>query len=139
MIAATGRDNARTPMQWSAEREGGFTSGTPWLGVNKNYVNLNVAAQEKDPDSVLHWYRRLIALRKENDALRCGSFEVLELGKQVFSFRRSDGADRIVTVVNFSGKPAKSDCRGAVLLDNCGKNYFDGRLAPWQALVLREG
>ena len=138
MIAATSRDNARTPMQWSEEVNGGFTTGTPWLGVNKNYVNLNAAAQESDPASVLNWYRMLIALREENDALRCGSFEALEIGKQVFAFRRSAGEEHTVTVVNLSGKPAKSGCRGAVLADNCGKNYFDGALAPWQAVILKE-
>ena len=69
---------------------------------------------------------------------RGGSFEALETGKQVFAFRRTAGEERTVTVVNLSGKAAKSGCRGAVLANNCGKNYFDGELAPWQAVVLEE-
>ena len=58
------RDNARTPMQWSDTENAGFTTGTPWLKVNEKYHAINVAAQEKDPDSVLQYYRKLIALRK---------------------------------------------------------------------------
>ncbi|MBQ0001042.1 MAG: glucohydrolase, partial [Clostridiales bacterium] len=60
------RDNARTPMQWSAEENAGFTTGEPWLKVNKNYSSINVEAQRKDPDSIFHFYRQLAALRKND-------------------------------------------------------------------------
>ena len=56
-IKAVGRDNARTPMQWDASENGGFTSGTPWLQVNKNYKTINAAAQVNDPDSVFAYYK----------------------------------------------------------------------------------
>ncbi len=55
------RDNARTPVQWSGAENAGFTTGTPWLKVNSDYREINVAAQENDPDSVLNYYRRLVA------------------------------------------------------------------------------
>ena len=58
------RDNARTPVQWNAQENAGFTAGTPWLKVNDNYKEINMADQDQDPDSILNYYRRLIALRK---------------------------------------------------------------------------
>lgn len=64
--AEQSRDNARTPMQWTAEKEAGFTTGTPWLALNDNYTKINVAEQEKRPDSVLNYYKKLIALRKSD-------------------------------------------------------------------------
>lgn len=65
VIARYSRDNARTPMQWSDAAHAGFTTGTPWLRVNPNYSTINVAAEQKDPDSVFHFYKKLIALRKD--------------------------------------------------------------------------
>lgn len=65
VIACYSRDNARTPMQWSDAAHAGFTTGTPWLRVNPNYSTINVAAEQKDPDSVFHFYKKLIALRKD--------------------------------------------------------------------------
>jgi oligo-1,6-glucosidase len=68
-VRQTSRDNARTPMQWSAEPHGGFTTGQPWLAVNPNYGEINAAAQLEDADSVFHHYRRLIDLRRQAPAL----------------------------------------------------------------------
>ncbi len=65
VIARYSRDNARTPMQWSDAAHAGFTTGTPWLRVNPNYSTINAAAEQKDPDSVFHFYKKLIALRKD--------------------------------------------------------------------------
>lgn len=64
VISIYSRDNARTPVQWNSDKNAGFTDGTPWLMVNPNYTAINVAAQEKDPDSILSFYKELIALRK---------------------------------------------------------------------------
>ena len=71
-IQLESRDNARTPMQWDSSPHAGFTTGTPWLQVNPNYTKINAAAQERDPCSILHFYRRLIALRREQPALSRG-------------------------------------------------------------------
>ena len=76
-IRARGRDNARTPMQWTAGENAGFTTGTPWLPVNENHPFLNAEAELADPDSVFHYYRRLIALRKRYDVFRDGRFTLL--------------------------------------------------------------
>lgn len=81
MLNRYSRDHARTPMQWDASENAGFTSGTPWLMVNPDYVRVNAAAQESDPDSVLNYYRRLIALRKERPAMVYGEFTEYEAGR----------------------------------------------------------
>ena len=80
------RDNARTPMQWSSEENGGFTKGTPWLKVNPLFKDVNVEAQEQDPDSVLNYYRKLVALRK-SDELK----EVFTYGKFLPEYENMDG------------------------------------------------
>ena len=101
------RDNARTPMQWTAEKHAGFTSGTPWLPVNENYRTLNAAAEEKDADSVLHFYRHLAKLRETIPALLDGVYEeLLEENEQIYAFSRTLGKTRIKTAVNFSTKDA---------------------------------
>ena len=101
------RDNARTPMQWTAERHAGFTSGTPWLPVNENYRTLNAAAEEADADSVLHFYRELAKLRETIPALLDGVYEeLLEENEQIYAFSRTLGKARIKTAVNFSTKDA---------------------------------
>ena len=73
-IYAKGRDNARTPMQWNADKNAGFTTGEPWIKVNPNYTEINVEAQENDPGSVLNYYRALIQLRKDQDVIRDGDY-----------------------------------------------------------------
>ena len=101
------RDNARTPMQWTAERHAGFTSGTPWLPVNENYRTLNAAAEEADTDSVLHFYRHLAKLRETIPALLDGVYEeLLTENEQIYAFSRTLGKTRIKTAVNFSTKDA---------------------------------
>ena len=101
------RDNARTPMQWTAERHAGFTSGTPWLPVNENYRTLNAAAEEADADSVLHFYRHLAKLRETIPALLDGVYEeLLTENEQIYAFSRTLGKTRIKTAVNFSTKDA---------------------------------
>ncbi len=105
------RDNARTPMQWSHEKEAGFTTGKPWLKVNPNYTEINVEDQLKDEDSVLHFYKKLIALRKSEayrETLIFGRFiPAFEADEDVFAFyRESESGDRIFIAANF-GKEEK--------------------------------
>jgi len=73
-IKASSRDNARTPMQWNENENAGFTSGKPWLGINKNYKYINYDSQKNDPDSILNFYKKLIAMRKNNKCLIYGEF-----------------------------------------------------------------
>lgn len=77
-IRLRGRDNARTPMQWDDSENAGFTAGTPWIMVNPNYEQINAKAQLADADSVFHYYKKLIALRKREKIMVCGSYELLE-------------------------------------------------------------
>ena len=106
------RDNARTPMQWSHEKEAGFTTGKPWLKVNPNYTEINVEDQLKDEDSVLYFYKKLIALRKSEayrETLIFGRFvPAFEADEDVFAFyRESESGDRIFIAANF-GKEEKT-------------------------------
>jgi len=98
-----GRDGERTPMQWSAEPEGGFTTGAPWLPVNPDAARVNVAAQQDDPTSLLNWYRALIALRKREPALRAGSYRRVSVsGSRALCYLRETAGQRILVALNFA-------------------------------------
>ncbi len=106
-ILCKGRDNARTPMQWDDSPNAGFTTGTPWIDVNPNYPAINVARAMADPESILHFYRRLIALRKESNILRRGDFQLIPCENQhLLAYRRSYQGRSITVVCNFSAQPA---------------------------------
>lgn len=106
-ILQKGRDNARTPMQWDATVQAGFTSGTPWIDVNPNYTYINVSDAAKDPNSILHFYRQLIALRKNSEVLRTGDFTLLlPEDPQLFAYSRSLGEEKILVCCNFSDREA---------------------------------
>ena len=102
-IRKKGRDNARTPMQWDATANAGFTSGEPWLKVNPNYSEVNVRKEMDDPHSILHFYRNLIALRDSHPALLQGSYEMLlPEHEQLYAFRRRHEEEQIEIFCNFS-------------------------------------
>ncbi|MDT3428632.1 glycosidase [Paenibacillus forsythiae] len=85
-----GRDNGCTPMQWSGEPQAGFTTGTPWLAVNPNYTEINVEQALADPDSIFHYYRRLIELRKQHGIIVYGDYTLIaEENEQVFAYLRA--------------------------------------------------
>ena len=109
-IYARGRDNARTPMQWTAGDNAGFTTGTPWLPVNENHSFINAEAALADPDSVFHYYRRLIGLRKTHEAFRKGSFELLlPSDPHIFAYVRRTDRENLLVVCNFSDKEQPLD------------------------------
>ena len=105
------RDNARTPMQWNTQENAGFTTGTPWLKVNDNYTEINVETQDTDPDSVLNYYRKLIALRKSpayKEVFAYGEFlPVYQNTSSVMAYYRKTENQRILITANF-GKEAVS-------------------------------
>jgi oligo-1,6-glucosidase len=102
-IHAKGRDNARTPMQWNAAAHAGFTTGTPWIDVNPNYRHVNVQQAQDDPDSVLHYYRRLIGLRRQHPIMVYGSYELLlEAHEQIYAFLRHLHGERWLVALNFT-------------------------------------
>jgi glucan 1,6-alpha-glucosidase len=106
-IYARGRDNARTPMQWTGGENAGFTTGTPWLPVNENSSFINVEAALADPDSVFYYYQKLIALRKSHEVFRSGRFTLLKPeDEQRFIYRRDTENEHMLVVCNFSGEEA---------------------------------
>jgi len=102
-INKMGRDNARTPMQWSAEEHAGFTTGKPWLQLNPNFTEINAASQVDDPQSIFHFYRELIALRKRLPVVQYGDYQLLlPDDPQVFAYTRSLKGQRLLIICNFS-------------------------------------
>ena len=138
-IRSKGRDNARTPMQWDASPNGGFTDGTPWIVVNPNVREINVAAAIRDPDSVLHYYRALLALRRERDVLRYGDFSLLlQEHPQVFAYARTFEGQQIRIYCNFTDRDAplpEAFCKEKVLLTNVNCEKTDV-LLPYEAAVV---
>ncbi|MDG6155299.1 alpha-glucosidase [Lactococcus formosensis] len=102
-INAKGRDNARTPMQWSNAKTAGFSTGHPWLAINPNYEKINVDAALEDENSIFYTYQKLIALRKENPIIVWGEFELLkDTAEEVFAYIRSYKGENWLIVANFS-------------------------------------
>ena len=109
-LRAMSRDNARTPMQWNSSPHAGFTTGTPWIAVNPNHREINVAAELAEPDSVLHHYRRLIELRHTEPVVALGEFTMLlPDDRRVYAFlRRLDDVELLV-LGNFSATAVDAD------------------------------
>ena len=104
-INAKGRDNARTPMQWSNAKSAGFSVGHPWLAINPNYEKINVEAALEDENSIFYTYQKLIALRKENPIIVWGKFELIKnTAEEVFAYIRSYKGENWLIVANFSTK-----------------------------------
>lgn len=141
------RDNARTPVQWTDGPNAGFTTGTPWIALNPNYTRINASEQQSRPDSVLNYYKKLLALRKApqwEETLVWGSCEpVLEQEEGVMAYLRSSEGQRLLVVCNLSELPRSLALPGVVrqiLLNNqeggpqAGFDRFAAQ--PWQAVVL---
>lgn len=145
-IYTKGRDNARTPMQWSESEHGGFTTGTPWLSLNPNFKNINVAESIKDQSSIFHHYRKLIELRKQLPVIVYGKFEMLaEEDETVFAYTRELEDEKLLIVANFTSTHTKFQFTQAyqdatILLSN----YEDSvikldsiDLRPFEAIVYK--
>lgn len=105
---AASRDSARTPMQWSAEKNAGFSSGIPWFYVNENYKEINVAEQEDDPNSLLNFYRKSIALRKELHVVQNGRYrEYKKTSGKFYVYTRENEFQKLLVICSFSDDPAK--------------------------------
>lgn len=112
-IWATSRDNSRTPMQWSDAENAGFTTGNPWLGMNPNYTDINVEAQLKDPDSILHFYKKMIEMKKAHEVFTYGRYDlVLEDHDQIYAYTRTLGDKQAIVISNLSGEPASFEFGG---------------------------
>lgn len=110
------RDNARTPMQWNSDNNGGFTtSDDTWIGVNPNYHEINVASQENDPDSILSFYKKLIQLRKDNPLFVYGTYELLLANHpKLFVYIRTLGSKKAIVINNFSETATRFRVPGSV-------------------------
>lgn len=143
MLRTKSRDNARTPMQWTAEPGAGFSDATPWIQVNPNHTWLNAARQVQDPASIYHYYRRLIALRRSEPILVEGTFTLLEVEHEdLYAFRRELGGRGIEVFANLSDSVmtlTQADLGlGEILVDNYpDEELRAGRLAPWEARAYR--
>lgn len=139
------RDHARTPMQWSDEAQAGFTTGKPWLMINPNYTQINVQAAMQDPNSVYHYYKKLIALRKEHSAMVYGNFEeYLPDSDKVYVYTRSDENETLLVMLNLTDAEQKLavPVAGAkrVLLSNYEPQAaYEGEvtLRPYEAVILQ--
>ncbi|BCB04878.1 glycoside hydrolase family 13 protein [Bacillus sp. KH172YL63] len=112
IIWASSRDNSRTPMQWTNEENSGFTSGTPWMKVNPNYKTINVKAQEKDENSILNFYKKMITLKKNEEVFTYGTYDLLlEDDKQIYAYTRTGEETSMLVITNLSTKEAVCDLK----------------------------
>ncbi|MCL2820617.1 MAG: alpha-glucosidase [Oscillospiraceae bacterium] len=141
-IMPCSRDNARTPMQWSDKLGAGFTTGEPWLGINKNHTRVNVEEQKSRATSIWNFYKNMIILRASNETLKYGDFAPVYSDKQVIAYTRTiQGDEQYAIILNFSDNPGATPFEGSligkVVVTNTGRDTYDGTLKPWEAVVLK--
>lgn len=145
-IYAKGRDNARTPMQWDDSENAGFTTGTHWLAVNKNYDKINAKQCLQDENSIFNHYKKLIDIRKNNDTIIYGDYKLLcEDDENIFAYVRELNGDKILVVCNFYDKDVEFKFEGdfnysKVLLSNyndSSKMIEKLKLRPYEAVMYR--
>lgn len=139
-IHARSRDNARTPIQWTAGENAGFTTGTPWMPVNSNYTEINAEAALADPNSIFHYYKKLIQLRKTYDVFRSGAFTLLcPEDEKIFAYTRDTEEEHILVVCNFTDETLTYDVPSnfweTEMLIN---NYVEEspKLRPYESVIL---
>lgn len=138
------RDNARTPMQWDDSPNGGFTTGTPWIEVNPNYRQINAAEQVARPDSVFHFYQKLIALRHSYEIIVYGDYQLLwPEDEQVYAYTRNWEGRKLLTVCNLTGKEANAAIPaeflgGKMLISNMNDTILTENmtLRPWESFAV---
>ncbi len=144
-IHHTSRDNARTPMQWDSGANAGFSSAAPWLGVNPNYVYINAAQEKANPQSIYHYYQKLIQLRKQYHIIVYGSYELIYAAdSQLYAYTRTLGSQKLLVICNFSEASAEfvfppefHTENKTELIANCEAHYAAGKLqlSPYEARV----
>jgi oligo-1,6-glucosidase len=140
----TSRENGRTPFQWDTTLNSGFSAGKPWLKVNPNYTTINAEAQEKDPNSVLNYFRKLVQLRKQEPALIYGKYTLLDReNPNVFAYTREEKGKKLLVLLNFSDKNASfnigiSTAKSKIILDNYSKikKIKNNTLRPYEAVII---
>ena len=140
-----GRDPERTPMQWSASENAGFSKGTPWLPINIDFIRKNVESERLDPHSFFNLYQQIIQMRKSSESLRHGAYESIQVSDDIFCFKRSLLHEKMVSVINYSDKSIElthEELRGTLLvssyLDSDGRAVKGSlTLRPYEAVVLK--
>ncbi len=142
-IIKWGRDNSRTPMQWDNSPFGGFSKEEPWIMMAQNWEHINVAQQEKNPDSILSYYKKAISLRKSHPCLAYGSMVFEKSDPTVFVYRREYKGESILVVLNLSSEIAAHRVKKfkdeQVLLSNYSQvrqNVSGLFLRPWEVIIL---
>ena len=141
-LACVSRDNARTPMQWSMALYGGFSTAAPWIGMGKNWRAANAEREEGNPDSVLSFYKKLIAFRKGNPLIRDGSFRLLwPEHEKIFAYERSYKGQQLLVLCNFSAEtltiPETPDYgETQIILSNMPVGHIRGSLRPYEAIAV---
>jgi len=137
------RDNGRTPFQWDASENAGFTTGIPWIKINENKNEINVVSEENNPDSPLNYFKKLVQLRKNNkDVLVYGSYELLDKDNpNVYAYTRTSGNQKMLILLNFKSVIATVNTgldlnNAKVLLSNYSNAKVSQKLQPYEALVL---
>ena len=141
-IKASSRDNARTPMQWDNSDNAGFSKAKPWLGVNSNYKTINYASQKNDPDSILNFYKKMIALRKTNRCLVYGGFIPVFADTRIMIYQRKLDEETYTVALNFSSKEVKppqkySELFSGTQVINASGEKYEGRLPSWEGILLK--
>jgi oligo-1,6-glucosidase len=140
------RDNGRTPFQWTADSNAGFTSGVPWLKVNDNKTEINAAAEESDPASTLNYFRKMVKLRKDKkDVLVYGKYTLLDKDNpNVYAYTREDGNQKVLVLLSFRKAGGTFNLGGMQLgeewINNLGPLKIDGSivtLQPYQACIVQ--
>jgi len=150
ILQSKSRDNSRTPVQWNADKHAGFTKGTPWINVAKNYQTVNVESALADKDSVYYHYKKLIQLRKKFDIITYGDYElILEDHPDIFAYIRNGENEKLLVVNNFHGKEALFELPETVNMEGYNteillSNYDDSSrnlsrisLRPFESVVYR--
>lgn len=136
-----GRDNARTPMQWTSDPQAGFTTGDPWMMVNGNHDLINVRDQDNDPTSVLNHFKSLTTLRKANPVFSYGSYQVIETNSDLLAYYRQWQQEKLLIVLNFSDEvtylPEEVVGLSKVKLIGNNPNSSERELNPWEATVYK--
>ncbi|SFK56508.1 alpha-glucosidase [Halobacillus dabanensis] len=111
----TSRDNSRTPMQWSSKENAGFTTGSPWMKINPNYKEINVAQQDGDPHSILNYYKDMIRLKKKYGLFTYGTYQLVsEDNPQVYAYTRTMGEKTAIVITNLTNKTASFESSYAI-------------------------
>ena len=138
ILWASGRDNSRTPMQWSDKVNAGFSTGRPWLKVNPNYKEINVASQQKDAKSVLSYYKKLITLKKANEIFTYGTYELLlENDSQIYAYTRTLNEEKVIVITNLSTQPAVMEGVSLNYRHLLLNNYEVPKHEPLQKITLK--